>query len=113
MVFQNDGFNMKKIHFILSTFLIMQFVDILLTNFGLSVYGLSYEKNLFMRDFISNYGFLSTSILKLASSFLIVLGILYLFDKSKNNRKYLIYFSVFLSLIPLYGIFSSLYILIL
>jgi len=88
-------------------------MDILITNFGISIHGLEYENNVLMRELILKHGFMVVSVLKIATSFLIVLGILILFDKFQNKRKYLIYFSVFLSLIPLYGIFSSLNLILL
>jgi len=104
---------MKKIHYILILFLILELIDIMFTNLGISTHGPNYEKNAFMRNLILNYGFSTVAIIKIFSSIMIIFGILFFFDKFREKRKYLIYISVLLSIIPLYGIFSSLWVLLL
>ena len=103
---------MKRIHFVLMVFVLFQLADVLLTGYGITVNGIGFEKNVLMKNIIIVYGFVFVSVIKMLISSLIVIGIILMFNRFEKKRKYLFYLSIFVSFIPLYGILSSLYVLL-
>lgn len=101
-----------KIKIILAAFVLLEALDAALSFFGIAVHGLSFEKNIFIRNLILSLGFFTIAAIKIAISIAFAVLISYFYDNYKNYRKFMIYLSVVLLLIALYGVGSSVYILV-
>lgn len=103
---------MKRIYVFLSIFLAFQLLDVLLTYFGILFAGIGYERNALMRGLIFSYGYWIISLFNIVLNVSIIMGIYYMYNRYENRRKQLEYFAAFICLIPLYGILSSIYVLL-
>ncbi|MFZ3076879.1 MAG: DUF5658 family protein [Candidatus Aenigmatarchaeota archaeon] len=101
-----------KIKIILAAFVLLEILDAALTFFGISQRGLLFEKNIFVRSFIANFGFLPIAAIKIGVSAVFAILINYLYGRFEKYRKMLLYLSVLLMLIAFYGAGSSAYVLI-
>ncbi len=97
---------------ILAVFVLLEVLDALLTFFGISQRGLAFEKNFFVRNFISSFGFLPIAAIKIITSAAFAFLINYFYGSFEKYRKYLFYLSVLLALIAFYGAGSSAYVLL-
>ncbi len=102
----------QKIKIILAAFVLFEILDAVLTFLGISQRGLVFEKNLFARNFISSFGFLTIAMIKVFVSAAFALMINYFYGRFEKYRKMLFYLSVLLMMIAFYGAGSSVYVLI-
>ncbi len=91
----------------------MESLDAALTFFGISQSGLVFEKNVFIRNLIAGFGFLPVAAIKVFASAVFAFLINYFYGKFERYRKMLFYLSVLLALIALYGVGSSVFVLLL
>ncbi len=101
----------QKIKIVLAAFVLFEVLDAALTFFGISQHGLLFEKNLFVRNFISGFGFFPIAAIKVFASAAFALMINYLYGRFEIYGKALFYLSVLLMLVAFYGAGSSVYIL--
>lgn len=101
-----------KIKAVLVAFVLLEVLDAALTFFGISQRGLMFEKNLFVRNFIANFGFLPIAVIKIALSAAFAFLINYFYVRFEEYRKMLFYLSVLLMLVAFYGTGSSVYVLL-
>jgi len=103
---------MKIFHGLIITFLILEAADIVLTEIGISLYGLSYEKNAIMQSLMKECGRAFVYLLKLSGAVFIVWGVAAIHGKQRYEKlaRYLL---LILCLIALYGVLSSIYVLFL
>lgn len=103
---------MNKIKIILAAFVLLEVLDAALTFIGISQRGLFFEKNIFARNFIADFGFLPIAAIKVFTSAAFALLINYFYSRLEKYGKMLFYLSVLLMLIAFYGTGSSVYVLL-
>ncbi len=109
--FGNSSNNSGKIKFVLAAFVLLEILDAALTFIGISHSGLTFEKNVFIRNLIAGFGFLPVAAIKVFASAAFALLINYFYGKFERYRKYLFYLSVLLMLVAFYGVGSGVYVL--
>ncbi len=111
MVLRGIRFDMKIKHLI-AAFLALEVADAALSSYGIYIGGAYFEKNLFLRAILENYGLGFVVFSKLLSSIVIAASLFWLSEKYKR-RRILTAVSYLLVLIALYGVFTVVYALFL